>query len=70
MLIIEDMHSTVSDEALRLVALFCGRNVADKLLYEGEPNVGTIRAATEIDTRTVTRRNTHRSGFIPNRQTL
>lgn len=32
----EPMNSTVSDETLRLVALFCGRETSDKLLYEGD----------------------------------
>jgi hypothetical protein len=30
----EYLDSAVSDEALRLVASFCGREVADKLLYK------------------------------------
>lgn len=34
MIEIEPMESAVSDKTLRLVALFCGQHVKDKLLYE------------------------------------
>lgn len=36
MIEIEPLQSAVSDETLRLVASFCGREVAEKLLYVGD----------------------------------
>lgn len=32
----EYKHAAVSDKVLILVALFCGKETADKLLYEGD----------------------------------
>ena len=31
----EPMAATVTDETLRLVAIFCGHSVKDRLLFEG-----------------------------------
>lgn len=44
MILIEEMQSTVSDEILILVASFCGREVADKLLYEDETDARIVGA--------------------------
>lgn len=43
MIEIEPMASVMSDEALRLVALFCGQEVKDKLLFEEEAYDGILR---------------------------
>jgi hypothetical protein len=42
------MASTVSDRTLRLVALFCGQEVKDKLLYEGDAHGRSARNAASV----------------------
>lgn len=46
MLEIEPMEAIVSDRELILVASFCGREIADKLLYEGDQHYRITRDPT------------------------
>lgn len=52
MIEMENLNSTVEDESLRLVLLFCGIEVKDKLLYRGEPYTRIVGNPKQAHTRT------------------